>query len=194
MVAYYPGPYEIEFVYQVNDLNHQQRFNVTLDDLGMVGDDFDSFTAFAKDGSSIQLDTAVDTYIALVIPEYHTSSVWLSATLWEYVPMSYVKEFVAEYEIGEDGTSSSATVEANQETFTYRTAGGSNMRMTLLETRLTGYGVVPIAELAGGLLALGNHFVADTCIFHGRDNTFAASRLNHLVGQNEAVWRTRYRK
>lgn len=193
MVQYYPGPYEVEIAYEWSDIVHLQRLNCTIAVEPSMGDQFVDIMVTLRDGSEIELDAAVDDYIAYLKPMLPGTANIIGATLWKYTPDTYDRTFKSTYPIEEAGTNAGAVIAATQEIFTYRTLGGSRMRINVMEGSNDGFTVSAQSALTGAKSDFADYFLTSTCFVHARDNTFAGMGLRYLAGQNEALYRRRYR-
>jgi len=152
-----------------------------------------AFAANNRGGTTTALNTAIDAYVALLRPLFTNATQFVGATLWRYAPSSYVRTFYSTYDINLAGSASGSNLVAGQAVYTYRTLIGNRMRVNLMEGISNGTQKLPQNTLTLANLAFANYFVGASCVFHGRDNAFAAVGLNYLAGQNEALFRKRYR-
>lgn len=188
-----PGPYEIEIDYTFNSITHLMRYNCTIQTEPTVGDDFSTVIADTRSGGTLALDTAIDNFIAVFKATVNDQCTIGGATLWKYATGTYDRTYKGVYSIAQVGTAAIAPDLASQMIFTFRTFNGGRMRANILEGIGNGSTVTQYGQLSGAGLNFANHFLDDDCIFHARDNTFAALCLRALAGQNEALFKRRYR-
>ena len=193
-MANFPGPGEIRLFYTVDTIQHVQRINCVPDDDYDVGEDSANILLVNRDTTTTPFETAVDEWIALLQPFYNmTDAAFVRAEFWTYPPLSTDGVFRSVYDIGEVGTVANETVPAAQYTITFRTAGGGGMRVVLLESILGTNLRTPVATIGGDVLALAVYVTALDSWVYARDNTYPVVALNGSGGQNEALWRRRYR-
>jgi hypothetical protein len=129
---------------------------------------------------------------------YRVADQIVSVTLWRYLPNSFQKIFITQAGVdspnGAINLANPPTALANQQTFTFRSAAGGIAKLVLLETTIGGNSTIPfpvpnapaINNLANWAVSADSHIVA-------RDNGFLIVPLRLSQGENEAVWRKRYR-
>lgn len=199
MVANFPGPDEVELLYAVNNavggnIIHRQRLNMELDIDYTPGTAVSSMSVLRRGGTTLPLSTAIDAWVALLRPLYNTGDVnFIGANIWRYTPLSYERTFLNSYNVGLAGSGATATSLAHQDTITFKTLEGGEMRIVLLETILTTFGVdnfpfanAPIQAIATFVTGTGNWIL-------GRDTSYPIAVFNHLLGQNEKTFNQRYR-
>jgi len=199
MAANFPGPYEVRLLYTTSvsavPLNHRQRLSCAIaGDDPTVGTPFSGIDVGRRVGGAIALDAAVDAYVALMKVFYASgASTIVSAELWKYASESFDASFVAAYDIGEAGTSGSANQAAAQSIVTMRTTNGGIFKLSYMET------VIPAAVTDPGTISnLGlENLIADIEAGNqpwiARDNGFPIVRIAHYPGQNEALFKKRFR-
>lgn len=200
MALNFPGPYEIRIKYTVTAsaiaLNHTQRLSCAVSgDDPTVGTPFSGITVGRRTGGAVALNTAIDAYVALMKVFYAGSgaSTIVSAELWKYISGTFDASFVSSYTINVNGTSGSGVQIANQSIVTMRTTNGGVFKLSYMET------VIPFAVIdAGtitnaGLEAMVADIEAGNQPWLGRDDGFPISRIAHYPGQNEALFKKRYR-
>lgn len=198
MAFNYPGPYEIRLFYSTTpvghpQMTHEQRLNCVVDSSPVPGTDFADITVETRSGANIALDVAVDQWVNLLQPNFHTSSEFVLAELWKYTPDTFDASFISAYEIVEVGTSVGATVVAGQAILSFRTVNGGIMRLNLMESihavgqqQTFPTSVVVINDIADAIVASTNEWYA-------RDNSYPISRYKFSPGQNEALFKRRFR-
>jgi len=193
MASNFPGPYELEIKYTVSSVEHVHR--VSCDTVGTptVGDLPTAITLQTKDTVGILLNTAVTAYVALLKVRYHTSVTFTSFDFWKYTPLTYIRQWISTGVLSVAGTSTGSTSLAQQSTFTYRTLEGNIMRTVLLESIDDTKDRVPYASAPASVKAIMDYIVASDTWVLARDTSYPISPLNAVGGQNEAVFKARYR-
>ena len=194
MALNFPGPYGIEFSYTVDSLTHRQNVNCSLTTTPDPGISFSDVDVVLKGGGSQQLDEAVDDYIDLVAAIYTTTAEWVNAQLWEYSPLSFERRWIASYTIGVNGDVGSAYTPASEYIITYRTAEGGTMQLRYEEVSISSFAKVAVPTGSGAVAALANYVIGDsTGWLLARDTSYPVAGLWILPGQNEAIFKKRYR-
>lgn len=194
----FDGQYELRIFYVTYNgsipLSHRHTFDVIPTSAVSAGDDFASIYVHCKDGSvDNPLTSKVDTYIELLKDFYHSTATFQRAELWELTPPPVNGTFLSAYDIGEVGDSATPSVPAQQLTMTFRTQGGYILRQQFMEPSIGGEikDPYPFANVAAK--ALADFILSDAGFVVARDNTFPILALNASYGQNEKLWRKRFR-
>lgn len=199
MALNFDGIYELRFFYTVTTSegaeDHRLSLDVTLDGAVNPGDTFDNVALMLPTGVSVQADTYIDTtFMPLLVECFNANTEFSRVELWEIPEGTYNGTFLSVHELGDVGVNPAATVTAQQTTFTFRTRGGGNGRLQLMEAVFTGNSrqSPPFASAAANNIS--NHMVSTSCPFVGRDNTRFIARIAQSDGQNEKLWRKRFRE
>lgn len=191
-----PGPYEIEYLYTVNNLVHALRLNCITDGTPTPGDAFSTIDLVTKSGGSIALQTAIDDVWEELRKQLTTTSSAGLVTLWKYVTGTYEKNFISSGSVTNPaGTSGGAARPAGQVTISMRTAAGGYLKMTALETVDNLDQIVPLVA-APGISVWSNlalYMLSSSGWILGRDGSFPIAPLNQSYGQNESTYRARFR-
>lgn len=202
MALNFPGPHELRFFYSatVNSvlINHVHRVNLLAGDgsLGLdPGTPFDEIFYLTPAGSSdpATLDTLCDDYALDWAAFMNNTSGIGYAELWEYDDLSFDAHFISTYLISQAGLSATPHVPAGQIMITFRTSLGGVMKLNFMET------IIPAGASDTG--TIGNADVEDlvskveagTYPWLGRDNGWPFARIGMYPGQNEALFKRRYR-
>lgn len=193
MTSFYPGPYGLEILYQVSGLLHTMELNLNIDGTPDIGDAFSTINAISRDASLYPLHTLVIDYGTVLMPLFNTAVTAISATLWRYTAFSYERTWISEYTMGYVGSNANPIVGAAQATFTFRSQNGGIMKSVLLESGIDGNNQTAIAALTTTGLAYANFFLDDDNPFVARDGGYPIAGILLSRGQNERVFRRRYR-
>jgi hypothetical protein len=199
MALNFPGPYELRLNYTTVHtgvtLEHTQRLNVDLTADPTPVDAFNNINAKTRGGIvTPDLAAAVEAWLALIAPRFHTSSAFGIVELWKYVPLTFDAQFISSYNpTVVAGTDTNPTVATQQETLTFRTLEGGILRIQLMESvantnQREPYptGDVDIDPIFVFVFGTSNWIL-------GRDTSYPFSAINHLGGQNEKLFRARFR-
>lgn len=200
MALNFPGPYEIRLFYSVpfsgfTTLQHVARYNLRVEGTPDPGTPFSGINALRRDDSPFALDGEIDDWVTLI------KGLWSSAALttidyaelWKYEPLSFDASFVSAYSIAETATSASANANSGQVIVTFRTAGGGIMKISFMETILAAALPDTLPFTNATLDAVADAVVAGTVPWLARDGTYPFACIAAYAGQNEAVFKKRFR-
>lgn len=200
MALNYPGPFTLK-IFQTNTANggiplqHMQQFNIDIDGDPAIGTPFADIDVLARVVAVHPLATVVDEYINHIRPLFSdTETTFTHAELWKNVPDTFIANYVSAYTINVAGAAVTAN-DAGQETIlTFRTYEGNMMRCHLLETQEHSRVVTLYADLTQDEKDIVDFIVGDAdSFFLGRDTSYPALFLRWLPGQNETIFKKRYR-
>lgn len=199
MALNFPGPFEIRQFYTTTistiALEHVMRLSVDLDTPIAPGEDFANIFGTSPNGAVVSLATCIDRLLAVMAPFYApTTTVFGRTELWEYTPLTFDASFVSQYNSAVVPSGGTAPTPAHYLIMTFRTLEGGIMRATLLEDSSSANN----QELYPTNTAQVNDFMdeiinPDFSLYVGRDTSRPFSPLRVSRGQNEAVWRKRFR-
>ncbi|KKL58348.1 hypothetical protein LCGC14_2226270 [marine sediment metagenome] len=193
MVRNFPGPYEIEILYTVAGLEHSQKLNCFVDGAPLPGTPIASISLNRRDFTLININAAVLEWIALIKVLFNVAATFDSYTLWQYTPLSFTKVFIAANVLGILGTDASVSQQAHQLTMTHRTIEGGILRIVVLETTSTTLVRIPYTSAPPTGQAIMDYVITTDTWILGRDTSYAIAPLNYTGGENEAVFKVRYR-
>ena len=195
MALNFPGPYGIQIKYLTDGIEHVQNINCDVTNSPEPGETFDNITVRTKDGGSKDLDTAVDEWVALLAPFISDDSEFTVADLFEYTPDSFERRWIASYSLGVDGTNVSPHTPAGEYVFTFRTYEGGVMQIRLEEGPIGTAGRFAMGAYGSGtpLGDLRLYLIGDGGWIIARDTSYPVQGLYMLLGQNEAIFKVRYR-
>lgn len=194
MAQNFPGPYAVEIEYDVDDVSHKMTLNCDVTGSPAPGDIPSSISLVTRDGVGAQLDLAVNAFAALWMPNLNNANSTRAYTLWKYTPLSTERQFITTDTLTVSGGASGGTVLAHQSTLTFRTQEGNGMRIVILEDALTFNTRSPLASPdVTNYNALRDFIVSDSNWVLARDTSYPIAALNLTGGQNERVFKVRYR-
>lgn len=197
MAINYPGPYEIEYNVLVSSIPHLIRVNCVATPAPTPGSALNTITLQTRSGTPANAQTCVDGLWNLIRAAYNTGVTCQGVTLWRYpVAGSFVKTFVSAGAVTTPaGAAPGATTLAHQATLSFRTANGGIMKLTLLETAFTALTrQVLVANAAGATeQKIAAYLISGSGWAIARDDSFPITPLYGVFGQNEAIFKARYR-
>lgn len=201
MALNYPGPYEVRIKYTVSatggSIQHVQRLNLNMAEAPTPGLPFEDVRALRRvdDGTpaSRALDTMVDEWIALIQTQFNTSVTFDLAELWAYEPESFEASFVSTYAIGVNGTNGAPISVAGQAILTFRTLEGGVLKINLMEPINAAGAKVGMTSAPAGIQAISDYVVSDVNWILARDTSYPFAPMNFAPGQNEAIFKKRFR-
>lgn len=193
-VINYPGPYEVRLVYTVAGLTHMQRLNCRIAGTPAPGTPFSSIDILLADDTTDTLENQVDLWVALIQPFLSgASSDIVRAELWVCEADSFASDYVSSYDIALPGTSGGVYTPAGQWIYTFRTTEGGVMKVSIMEAVVTP-GVSLTAPYTGSSLALANFVIDSNAPWLGRDTSYPFANIAAHPGQNESVFKRRFRQ
>lgn len=195
MTLNYPGPYTIEIKYQVSGLEHSSEFSVVLTSSPAAGTPFSGIGVVTKDLNQVPLDQAIEAYLTSYLDLFNTATAVSEVTLWKNVFGTFERTWVSSYSpTANAGTSANPAVLAQQITLSFRSSNGGILKIVALEGFIDGNSVEPLVPGAGSETAgLAATVIDDTSIIKARDDGTPVAALKLSRGQNERVFRKRYR-
>lgn len=195
----FDGEYELRIYYTsqpagFQEIEHRHTMDVNVNNWPEPGTAFVDIFVERRDTTTSNLSTVVDEYVALLIPLFASSQTITRAELWHIPEGTTNGQYISSYSIAELGTNGNDENPAYQGTLTFRSIGGSTMRVQLME--------IPLASNLREPYPTGNALLNNifayvsglTSPFLARDNTPPFAPMNYSGGQNEALWRKRYRQ
>lgn len=197
----YDGSFELTYYYATTlssvSIAHRLTIDVKLDFLNLpaVGSPFSAWPTVLGSGAAGTLDTAANDLLDLLLPFWRPTTEFSRVELWRYgAEPSTDKTFQAVLDLAEPGTSAAGVdVAAQQETMTLRTVNGGIMRVQLMEpvSSLTSRQNPPFSP--AHFDALRSYLVGTAHPFVGRDDSRPLAAIAWGSGQNEKLFRKRFR-
>lgn len=198
MAPNYDGQYEIRIIYDTTPtgftiMEHVLTFDVLPDVTVNPGDPFSVIDITMRGGGFITLDTAIDSFVAGMIGLYPASTSIIRAELWHIPEGTYAGTFISAYSIDEVGTNVGASQPSFQATYTFRSIGGGSGRIQLMESSIVSNARLSYPYANAAQNAIPDLITPTTGFIVARDNTFMFANIHLSVGQNERLFRKRYR-
>jgi hypothetical protein len=197
-VPNYDGLYEVRITYETVPsgfpaLEHTLTFDVEPTATPEVGEAFSAITVAVRSGSPEPLSDKVDDFVAGLIAIYPATATIIRAELW-YIPEgTFAGTFISTYPIDEVGVNGTGSQVAQQTTLTFRSIAGGNGRIQLMECSLGGNNKESYPYTSASLNAIADLVTNTAGFILARDNSFMFANIHASHGQNERLWRKRYR-
>lgn len=193
MAVNFPGPYAVEINYSVDGLDHKMLISTQVDGTPAVGAVFSTINLLTKGGGMVQFDVGVQAFIDEIKVKFNNGVTFGVVDLFEYTPLTFDRKWISSFNSGASGTSGTATGEAQYEKFSFRTGNGGIAFITLIEVA----GVSNARDLypTGSPTSdsIMDYVVGNDSWIYARDNSYCVARLASNKGQNERVFRERFR-
>lgn len=193
MAVNFPGPAVADITYSYSGITHHQQLNFTYPGELTAGMDLADVDVTTRSGSYVPVLTAVTAWITLIKSLYNTGVKFDSVTVWKYTAGTYDRLFINSAVLDIDGTSASAAQLAAQYIYTFRTTLGGVMKLSFMETVAAPGASASRAAATGNVLAIFQFVEGLTNWVVARDNGFPIAGIASHPGQNEALFKRRYR-
>lgn len=198
MATNFPGPYELRLNYTSsvggNVLTHQMRQNIQVLGDPESGADFDTLEVVNRDTSVQLADDLVDAWVAILRPLLNsTTNSITTAEIWRYVAESFEATFISAYDVNLAGSSGTAITGAAQAIWTFRTAEGGIMKISLMESIIGPGATLLYAAQTAAQKALVDYVLDTDSPFIARDTSFPVAHIALHPGQSEVLFKRRNR-
>lgn len=194
MASNFPGPYQVEINYTVDDRPHIMRLNTDCDGTPIPGTPPASINLLERGGSTVNLGTAVNTFVALLAPMYFDDASFNSYTFWVYQPGTYNRTYITGGSLAIVGSVAGTTVPASYNQLTFGTYSGGKMSIVMVENRADGTDKRPLANPGFvDVEAIRDYVLSEDAWMIGYDNSHAIRPINYLQGRNEALFKKYFR-
>lgn len=195
MVAYPAGPYILEFPLVVTDIAHAITVNCDVIGNDVTGTPPASITLRAKGGVPVALNTAADALWTVIKALYNTGMLCSTYNLWKMNVDNNDRLFVSGGTLtSPNGGAAAVTVLGGQATYTMRSGNGGIVKLTLIEGTANLNTRIPFAsDVLNGVPALRTYLLGSTSIVMGRDRSFPVAAMSSSYGQNEKIFKRRFR-
>jgi hypothetical protein len=190
-----PGPFLLDIPYvQTGEVHH---FTVNCDVVGpaTIGLAPTVVTMRSQGSGPLLLSGAADDLWDVVRPLMPDTTVATQYVLWKYNGTNLDKTFISGGTLtAPNGSSDGDVVLASQAIFTFRSGGGNTGKLVVNDTPIDSNFRGPWGTGGIGVTAaLKTYLLSPDCIVMARDRSFPVAALNESFGQNEKLWRRRYR-
>lgn len=174
-------------------LEHRLTLDLRVLEGNEPGDPPELFEVSPRVGAPLPFTDWVDDLLAGVVPLLASSTDITRAELWRADEASLDFLFYTVYDIGANGTSANPSLPAAQLTMTFRSALGGSGRFQLMESVVGGDSKTSFPTANAAANTLSAFIIAPASPILARDNAFFIGRINLCLGENEKIWRKRFR-
>lgn len=203
MALNYPGPFEARIFYTTSvtpggAIQHVMKLNFThpVGQTIAPGQSFGTIGVQIRSGIPVTLAAAVDGLVTVLQPLYsQTQATFDFAECWAYEPESFDATFISAYAIGLPGTNTSPNNvhAAGHDIWVFRTQEGGIMKLNLMENASGLALPQTYADLGGVTLAIADYFLSSNIWTLARDTSYPIALKGRFPGENEALFKRRYR-
>jgi hypothetical protein len=194
MAINYPGPLELRFYIITDGITHEHRVNADPVEIPTPGTALADIDLNRRNTTPTPASSAVTAYVALLDDLFATVTNIDSVGVWTYEEGTFDATFITATPLVVAGVVGPTYQPARQDILTFRTFGGGQMRWGAMESALTlDYGKYAPSGGAAAIDAMLAFILSDGNWLLARDNTYPLAGISYLVGQNEKVFRQRYR-
>lgn len=194
MTVNFPGPGELRVFYRVQSLNHSQRLNFQYGTEPTPGDSFANIVVERRGAADTDMATAAAAWGDLIAPLFESGDSEIQrAEVWKYPAQSNNGTFISAQALNDGGSNVAGTKQGGEYIMTFRTEEGGIMRLHFEEVSESAgatqaYGDLPTeyADIVDFVLSVNNWIL-------GRDTSYPIAFIAGYPGQNEAVFRKRFR-
>lgn len=198
-MPYADWTYEIRIPLTISGLTHNYVWTVKPDQTNpnwnVPGKGIVQYSVVTR-SSGIELLSDVAADIADLYKPFYDNTVSIAAIdVWLFAPGTSDGQYIVTIPYSITGTGATAPVLAHYQMYTFRTLAGGIKRIVILEDTSTANNKTPLSDptLGAGAVALRDYVLGVNSPVIGADGTFCIAGLFRSQGQNEAVWRKRYR-
>lgn len=198
MAINYPGEFEIRINYTVLvggiTSNHQQRLNFDATTVGTIGQAFSNWFPIDQAGSdAVPLSTKLADYLDLMRDYYPSTFNIVNQELWKYTAGTFDATWQAAEGNTRVGTGTNPVSQDSEQIFTFRSDAGGIMRVHYMQGPLTrgAKQVLPLSD--ADLDALADAFLTTTNVWKARDGGYPIAFIGLYPGENEALFKRRFR-
>lgn len=201
MAVNYPGPIQARIFYTTavsgyGTIVHTLSLNFNVSGSLTPGTPFSSIAVLNSNGDPEYLDDVIDELILLLKPLFIAADVSFDyAECWQYEDGTFNADFISAYQISAVATGAGTTKLGAEVIATFRTSGGGTCRLTLEETLYSPGPSLVYNDLVTAAQDLVD-WVSDRSpynILYARDNTYPFAFMKWHPGQNEKLFKDRFR-
>lgn len=194
----FDGVHELRLYYTVTissrAIQHRCTMDVKLSGTPEVGTPWGDIPCSLKTGGTGTLETFVDNWTDLLLPRFNTASSLDTCELWRYDAEGSDAIWVSQIDISKAGTAGASPNPAFQVTWTARSLTGGIFKQILLETVDTNQNRDVYPAAASSANDLIEFLIGDDSCAVARDDAYLAIPIAFSGGQNENMWRKRFRE
>jgi hypothetical protein len=200
MALNFPGPYALRFFYITvptgfAPYTHKLELNCSVEGDPVAGTAMADINLNQRGAGTVNAVTAINAFIALLQPHFSTSTDFTLVELWNYVEGTYDASFISAFSpalVGTGGAPSAASA-AIQTILTFRSLEGGIAKFGLMEGGLAPGQRQSFPTANAAINSLAAYVCSPTTWVLARDTSAPVVPLNCLPGQNEAMFKRRFR-
>lgn len=197
MTLHYDGIWEARMIYSTTPTGHVTMTHRMALDVHPFADyapgtEFTDINIVLRDAAVEKLFDHIDAFQLLVEPLYPATTSFARWELWKIPEGTYDATFISAYEVGHVGSNAAASRPAGQVTLTFRSLAGNSGRLQLMESSEPSDSRV-IPPYPGDYADLADYVIAANTPFEARDNSYFFANIALNMGQNEKLFRKRFR-
>lgn len=200
MAINFPGPYEVEFPYNVPlsgvSVGHVLRVNCAAVGTPAPGTPASSVNLQTIAGTPATLQACADGLWDRIRIFLNTTATSLPFILWKYTPGTFAKTFITSGTLtNPNGSSSNPNLAAHYLKMTFRSASGGIMGVMVSEDAQGGDTQIPLAAnpAGNGYEQFAAYVISSAGWMLARDDSFPLVPYRLSFGENEAIWKKRFR-
>lgn len=200
MASNFPGPYEVDYTILVSiagvALEHHLRVNCVALGSPVPGTPLDTINFQTRSGGTVVASTAIGTLWGFLRTKFNTVVTVTDVKLWRYTPGTYAKTFISALASTlPAGLNAAAIQPAHQTTYSFRSGAGGVMKITLLEDVGAHRNKQVLTANAAGSddQKIAAYVISSASWLLARDDGFPIAPIFNTGGENEAVFKQRFR-
>lgn len=197
MAQNFPGPYEVDYSILVTGITHHLRLSCVALGSPLPGTAPALVNLQTRAGTPQTLQICAQSLWNFLRIPFHNSVTLTGFTLWRYpIAGSLQKDFVTSGVVTNPaGASTSATTLAHQQTLSFRSANGGVMKVVMLESAYSGNARNTLISNGSGSSEqqIAAYLLSSAGWAIARDDSFPIVPLFSVGGQNEAIYKIRFR-
>lgn len=199
MAENFDGVWELRVFYSTTPvgeelMQHRLTFDINVTNSPVPGTEFTDVQLTKKGGAAVALSSWLTAELMPLLDDcFPNTTDFILAELWQIPEGTYNGTFIGAMALGVSGTNATASTVAHQTTFTFRSQFGGTARFQLMESSFSGSlkQTAPFSNATAN--ALTNFLIGANSVVRARDNGFLIARIHQSDGQNEKLWRKRFR-
>lgn len=200
MTLNFPGPFQLRIYYTIDassmgNIQHVLQLNLACTTPVTPGELFSDIVVIRRAAGGQDLDVFVDAFVVLLKALLDLDDCTIDyAELWEFAAGTFDATYISSYTIGVAGTATGTAFAAAQAIYTFRTEEGGTMNVNLMESNTAAGVSQGYASMNQANKDFVDSFVHVTdAAFLGRDTSFPIAFTRLHPGQNEALFKKRFR-
>jgi hypothetical protein len=189
-----PGPFLFVIPTITDGLSHDITVNCDVYAEPDPGTDPGDVNMRTKDGEGASLSACANNFWAIVRAAFGTTTLASTFTLYKLGVNNNDRQFISAGTLATPNGQFGTYVPAQQLTMTWRGGGGGIAKLQLMECNVAGNSRVPsVSSVESVIVGINTFIMSDENFLMARERSFPVASMNASLGQNEKVWRRRFR-